>query len=95
PLPVSRAAVIAAGTKAFATKWAEEWKTSPRYTRIASFDSPNPSSAITKLYQNLSPPQCSLITQLRTGHIELNAHLFRFHLAPSPLCPHCNTPESV
>ncbi|KAK6981398.1 hypothetical protein R3P38DRAFT_3234154 [Favolaschia claudopus] len=32
---------------------------------------------------------------LRTGHIGLNAYLFRFHLAPSPLCPHCNMPESV
>ncbi|KAK6988508.1 ribonuclease H-like domain-containing protein [Favolaschia claudopus] len=38
PLPTSRAAVIAAGAKAFAKRWDEEWRTSPRYTRVASFD---------------------------------------------------------
>ncbi|KAJ6479669.1 hypothetical protein C8R45DRAFT_800021, partial [Mycena sanguinolenta] len=35
------------------------------------------------------------LTQLRTGHIGLNAYLHRFKLAPSPLCQHCAVPESV
>ncbi|KAJ6481112.1 hypothetical protein C8R45DRAFT_801069, partial [Mycena sanguinolenta] len=35
------------------------------------------------------------LTQLRTGHIGLNAYLHRFKLAPSPLCQHCTVPESV
>ncbi|KAJ7770365.1 hypothetical protein B0H14DRAFT_3509281 [Mycena olivaceomarginata] len=49
-----------------------------------------------KMYAGLSRPQCSVLTQLRTGHIGLNAYLHRFKLAPSPLCPHCLTPpESV
>ncbi|KAK6995564.1 hypothetical protein R3P38DRAFT_2800752 [Favolaschia claudopus] len=76
PLPTSRAAAIAAGAKAFAAYWIEEWKTSPRYARIASIDSPKPSNATSRLYKNLSRPQCSIITQLRTGHIGLNAYLF-------------------
>ncbi|KAK7002023.1 hypothetical protein R3P38DRAFT_3215776 [Favolaschia claudopus] len=95
PTTTSRAAVIADGAKVFAKKWIVEWKTSPRYTRIASFDSPTPSNATSRMYKNLSRPQCSIITQLRTGHIGLNAYLFRFHLAPSPFCPHCNALESV
>ncbi|KAJ6449489.1 hypothetical protein C8R45DRAFT_753748, partial [Mycena sanguinolenta] len=35
------------------------------------------------------------LTQLRTGHIGLNAHLHRFGAAPSPLCSHCAIPETV
>jgi ribonuclease HI len=95
PLPTSRAAVIAAGAKAFAVQWREEWSTSPRYARISTFDNATPSKALEKMYEGLSRPQCSVLTQLRTGHIGLNAYLHRFKLAPSPLCPHCGTPESV
>jgi hypothetical protein len=47
------------------------------------------------MYDGLSRPQCSILTQLRTGHIGLNAHLFRFHLAPSPDCALCFVPETV
>ncbi|KAJ7683119.1 hypothetical protein B0H17DRAFT_942155, partial [Mycena rosella] len=32
------------------------------------------------------------LTQLRTGHIALDAYLYRLHLALSPDCP---VPESV
>ncbi|KAK7012463.1 hypothetical protein R3P38DRAFT_3588267 [Favolaschia claudopus] len=95
PLPVSRAAAVAAGARLFALRWVEEWRSSPRYMRIATFESPVPSSATPRMYRNLNRSQCSVLTQLRTGHIGLNAYLFRFHLAPSPLCPHCNMPESV
>jgi hypothetical protein len=95
PLPTSRAAVIAAGAKAFALQWREEWSLSPRYARISTFDNATPSKALEKMYNNLSRPQCSVLTQLRTGHIGLNAYLHRFKIAPSPLCPHCATPESV
>ncbi|KAJ7620789.1 hypothetical protein B0H17DRAFT_898342, partial [Mycena rosella] len=43
----------------------------------------------------LGHPQCSILIQLRIGHIGLNPYLFRFHLAPSPSCARCNVPESV
>ncbi|KAK7021660.1 hypothetical protein R3P38DRAFT_2780859 [Favolaschia claudopus] len=73
-LPTSRAAVIADGAKVFAKRWIEEWKTSPRYTRIASFDSPNPSNAISRITplrftQDLPPSQpVNYIVHRRVRH---------------------------
>ncbi|KAJ7361284.1 hypothetical protein DFH08DRAFT_843669 [Mycena albidolilacea] len=67
----------------------------PRHARISTFDDTNPSKALEKMYKGLSRPQCSVLTQLRTGHIGVNAYLHRFKLAPSPLCPYCDVPESV
>ncbi|KAJ7700684.1 hypothetical protein B0H17DRAFT_925216, partial [Mycena rosella] len=54
------------------------------------FDNAKPSSATTRMYADLSRPQCSILTQLRTAHVGLNAFLYRFHLAPSPDCDHCS-----
>ncbi|KAJ7480774.1 cytochrome P450 [Mycena latifolia] len=47
------------------------------------------------VYTDLSRPQCSVLTQLRTAHAGLNAYLYRFHLTPSPDCPLCLVPETV
>jgi hypothetical protein len=47
------------------------------------------------MYTELSRPKCSILTQLRTGHIGLNAYLHRFNLAASPLCPLCAVTETV
>ncbi|KAJ6610965.1 hypothetical protein B0H10DRAFT_1652619, partial [Mycena sp. CBHHK59/15] len=59
------------------------------------FDSPRPSNCVLCMYDDLSRPQCSMLTQLRTTHIGLNAYLYRFHLAPSPNCTLCLVPETV
>lgn len=95
PLPISKAASIASGSKAFAAQWLEEWRGSVRFTRISAFDNATPSKVMQQMYGGLTRPQCSVLTQLRTGHIGLNAYLHRFKLAPSPLCPHCPALESV
>jgi hypothetical protein len=68
---------------------------SPRHARIFTFDDATPSKALETMYVGLSRPQCSVLAQLRTGHIGFNAYLHRFKLVPSPLCSHCNAPESV
>jgi hypothetical protein len=93
PLPLSKSATIDAG--AFRERWLAEWTAYPHFTRISLFDDARPSNAVLRMYEDLSRPQCSVLTQLRTGHIGLNAYLFRFHLAPSPSCTLCNAPESV
>ncbi|KAJ7699310.1 hypothetical protein B0H17DRAFT_888815, partial [Mycena rosella] len=61
----------------------------------AIFDDPKPSKATTCMYKDLSRPQTSILTQLRSTHIGLNTFLYRFHLAPSPDCKHCLVPEIV
>ncbi|KAI0661447.1 hypothetical protein C8Q70DRAFT_898000, partial [Cubamyces menziesii] len=35
------------------------------------------------------------LTQLRSGHIALNAYLARIRAVDSPLCSHCGIPETV
>jgi hypothetical protein len=47
------------------------------------------------MYDDLSRPQCCVLTQLRTGHVGLNAYLHRFNLAPSSHCSLCAAPETV
>ena len=38
--------------------------------------------------------QCA-IARLRIGHVGVASHMFRFNRADSPLCAHCNVPETV
>ncbi|KAJ7757385.1 hypothetical protein DFH07DRAFT_742174 [Mycena maculata] len=47
------------------------------------------------MYDGLSRPQCSVLTQLRISHIGLNSFLHCFHLGPSPNCTHCHVPETA
>ncbi|KAJ6606734.1 hypothetical protein B0H10DRAFT_1819767 [Mycena sp. CBHHK59/15] len=84
PLPTSRVAAIAVGTKAFNARWLEEWNSLPCSHRLALFDDAKPSRKVARMYAGLSRPQCSMLTQLRTTHVGLNVNLYRFHLAPSP-----------
>jgi hypothetical protein len=95
PLPASKAAAMDAGAKEFKARWLEEWALSPWFCRISLFDSAKPSNAVAKMYNGLSRPQCSVLTQLRTTHLALNTYLYRFHLAPSPDCELCLVPETV
>ncbi|KAJ7754171.1 hypothetical protein DFH07DRAFT_720595, partial [Mycena maculata] len=69
PLPLSKAATIAVGIKSFRARWLSEWATSPRFTRLSTFDNANPRTAIARMYDDLSLPQSSVLTQLRTRHI--------------------------
>jgi ribonuclease HI len=95
PLPTSKAAALAVGAKAFRERWIAEWSASLRFHRLSLFDSPKPSNALARLYADLSRPQCSILTQLRTAHLALNSYLYHFHLGPSPDCALCLVPETV
>jgi ribonuclease HI len=70
-------------------RWANTWKTSPRYTRISAIDPSMPSNKYIKLVAMLPRRQTSVYTQLRTRHIPLNQHLHRIGKSPSPHCPIC------
>ncbi|OSC98383.1 hypothetical protein PYCCODRAFT_1335524, partial [Trametes coccinea BRFM310] len=58
-------------------------------------DDAPPSLDVHKLYRGLNRQQCSVLTQLRSGHVGLNAYLARIRAIDSPLCLTCNTPETV
>ena len=62
------------------------WKTSPRYNRLTQIDSHFKISNFAKLTHNLHRDQASLLFQLRTGHVPLNAYLYKIQRADSSIC---------
>jgi ribonuclease HI len=83
-------------------KYNQEWiqgfmhnsKTGSFLQYIHSLQDPTPTSSL-KLHTHLTREQSGRLTQLRTGHIALNAYLFRINQTPSPLCECGRAPESV
>ena len=88
-LPASLAAVkqqIGCFTKKETIEW---WRRSKRYKRIKAIDPSFPSSRFINATKELNRNQISVLTQTRTGHIPLNAHLHRIKKSDSPNCAHC------
>jgi len=55
-----------------------------------------PSSNFRRLTTTLTRRQASILIQLRTGHVPLQAYLYRFKLAETSSCSSCgNEPETV
>lgn len=94
-IPVSKAAMIATKTKEIKEQWAHTWLSSSKCRFLKTFDKSPPSGRLQKIYNNLSRPEASILTQLRTSHIGLNAHLFRVKASVTPLCSICEVPETV
>lgn len=53
-----------------------------------------PVRGVRTLYKNRNRGECAALTQLRTGHAPLNAHLHRIGRAESPLCARCGVLET-
>jgi hypothetical protein len=68
---------------------ANHWKTSPRYATLNRIDPTLPSIKFLKSTESLSKQQVSLLVQLRTSYIDLNAHLHRIGKTVSPKCEAC------
>lgn len=47
------------------------------------------------MFDDLPRRHASLIMQMRSGHIGLNKFLHRIGASESPLCNHCDLPETV
>ncbi|KAK7063814.1 hypothetical protein R3P38DRAFT_2491623 [Favolaschia claudopus] len=94
-LPSSVAALKAGRKHAIARSWASIWQESRAGQRIAAFDKTPPGRRTLRWYEDLHRGSCSIITQLRTGHIGLNAYLARFGAVDSPKCHTCGEPETV
>jgi hypothetical protein len=78
-----------------ARDWGESWSTSRVGTRFADFDKTPPSQRTLRWYEDMHRGQCSIITQVHTGHVSLNAYLTRFGVVDSDLCQTCREPETV
>lgn len=63
---------------------------SPRFSKTSKIDPSLPSSSYLTLTHGLPRKTTSVLTQLRTGHIPLQAYLHRIGKADTPLCPLCS-----
>ena len=77
-------------------EYEKEFQKSPRYDKAIKYNVKAPSSNFRKMSEKLNRRQASILVQLRTGHIPLQAYLHRFKLSDTPVCPTCSDePETV
>ena len=62
------------------------WKKSPRYKKLVCIDPIIKLNSFTKLTSNLHCEQASILFQLRTRHMPLNAYLYKIQKLDSPIC---------
>jgi len=81
PLPFSADAEKWAYNREIKAMWTEQWRESPRRAQMELIDKSFPFTSFRNILHSLSRAQSSLLIQLRSGHIPLNAHLFRLNCA--------------
>lgn len=94
-LPRSAAALIATRKVRASTRWKSEWLKSASAKKLRPIALTPPSRKVRAFYRDLSRNECAILTQLRTGHAPLNAHLARIRRTDSPLCSKCKLPETA
>lgn len=96
PLLISRSAHRQTLKRETTDTYQREFRQSPRFQRVSRFDPSMPSNKFRKLTAELPRRFASILTQLRTGHIPLQAYLHKFKLVDSPICQQCEeAPETV
>ncbi|KAF8966739.1 hypothetical protein BDZ97DRAFT_1657193, partial [Flammula alnicola] len=68
---------------------------SPRRARMEQIDQEFPFNKFRKIQSTLTRSQSSLLMQLRSGHIPLNAHLFRLKRVATDKCQACITRQGT
>jgi len=91
----SLAAIKAHRKELLLQHWRDAWVTSPCHDKIAKIDSSLPSHKIYKMLSSLPCCATTIITQLHTGHVTLNAFLKKINAIDSALCKHCCMLETV
>src|SRR5271155_3906065 len=95
-LPASKPAIKQQLRAHLKKKEARLFRASHRSHRMTRIDSLMPATKFPTETNHLDRRHVSILTQLRTSHIPLQAYLYRFNLELSPICPHCHAePESV
>jgi len=95
PLPLSTTAEKQAYVKELDSMWQEQWQDSPRRPRMELIDKSFPFNKFRKMQNDLTRAQSSLLLQLRSGHIPLNAHLFKLNCSDTDKCLACITRRGV
>jgi hypothetical protein len=95
PLPHSKSAVRAHFHKKLQKQAKRHWLASHRAEQYKNIDPSLPSRKYLQLINNMPRKHASILTQLRTKHIPLNAYLYRFKKVDSPLCPGCRRADET
>ena len=95
-LPASKSATKQHLRKKARKEYEKEFRKSLRYERATKFNPKAPSSNFWRITAKLTRQQASVLIQLRTGHVPLQAYLHCFKLVETPVCPTCgDEPETV
>jgi hypothetical protein len=94
-LPASIAALKAHRKAQLIDKWNKIWVMSPHYPRLKKIDVSLPSWCTYRMLSFLSRRATSILVQLHTGHVRLNAFLRKIRAIDSALCSSCHAPETV
>ena len=89
PLPTSASATKQEFHRKLKEKWEKSWEKSDRYQRVTVIDDNFPFNSFRKRTHHLSRNQASLMTQIRCGHVPLNAYLSRIGKSDTEYCQAC------
>jgi hypothetical protein len=92
PLPASRSALLATFKKASIARTHRHLQSNRPMTRLLEFDNEALRPLFYKSIRSTRKARASLLIQMRLGHTQLNAHLFKMNLSETQYCEHC--PES-
>jgi len=94
-MPCSRSAACQGHRKMVNDKAKKWFKHSPRCQRLQGIDPSMPSPRFRRDTQGLECWKASLLVQLRTGHVLLQAHLCRIGKVELPACLKCNKVDEM
>jgi hypothetical protein len=86
-LPHSKSVIKKAYWEKLKKQTISVWRKSPRYNCIQAIDDNFTSAMYCKLTDTLPKKHTAILTQLHTGHIGLNQHLYRVKQVDTPQCP--------
>jgi ribonuclease HI/exonuclease III len=89
PTPYSKAAILRSYAGKIKKRTIRAWEASPRAAHLKTIDPTFVARKYMQMIETLPKKHSAILMQLRTGHVGLNAHLYRIKRANSPLCPCC------
>jgi ribonuclease HI/exonuclease III len=88
-LPINASASKQEQLERLKRRWREDWTSSPRRERIERIDDTFPFEGYRKRQYGLSREHASLLMQVRSRHLPLNAYLHKIKKAESKHCQAC------